>query len=210
MTDETVENGTESIVSSNVETSPEIGELAKALAIAQGQLTGALKSAENPFFESKYADLAAVLEAAKPLHDNGLAIIQVPLEDDRGVALTTILAHSSGQWIRGKYRMRPEKNTPQAIGSCLTYLRRYAYSAFGGIAQKDDDGEGAMNRTVTPTVKVDNKTKKAVYEQTLACLDDADEHGLREVWHGFSQDEKVILWGMFNSQQRSTIKKMMG
>jgi len=58
-------------------------------------------------------------------------------------------------------------------------------------------------------VKLPNDVKNQVHEQSLSCLEKGDEHGLREIWHPFGADEKVVLWGMFNSQQRSSMKKLM-
>lgn len=128
--------------------SAEIGELAAALAAAQGEITGALKDSKNPFFKSSYADLASCWEACRgPLSKNGLAVIQTPLESDNGVKLKTMLAHKSGQWIRGTLCMTPTKSDPQGIGSCLTYARRYALAAIVGLSQIDDDANQASGKS---------------------------------------------------------------
>lgn len=128
--------------------SENIAELSKALAIAQGKITGALKDSANPFYKSKYADLAACWDACRgPLSENGLAVIQTTDVDDQGITLFTTLGHSSGQWIRGRLRMIPKDSTPQAAGSTLTYARRYALAAIVGIAQVDDDANEASGKT---------------------------------------------------------------
>ena len=62
--------------------SAEIGELAGSLAKAQSEMGAALKSSDNPYFKSSYADLAAVIDAARPLTDHGLSISQMPVGDD--------------------------------------------------------------------------------------------------------------------------------
>ncbi len=127
--------------------SDQINELASALAKAQGRITGALKDSENPFFKSKYADLAAVWDACREaLSQNGLAVIQTTGMDEFGLNLETTLAHSSGQWIKGILPIRPIKNDPQGIGSAITYARRYALAALVGVAQVDDDGNAASQR----------------------------------------------------------------
>lgn len=145
---ETIPIQTESV---NTDMSPLINELAGALAKAQGQMEGAKKDMANPFFKSKYADLASVWEAArKPLSDNGLAVIQTTNGDCEVVTVITTLFHSSGQWIRGTLKMRPSKLDPQGIGSCLTYARRYALAAMVGIAPEDDDGNAASQKNGTP------------------------------------------------------------
>jgi hypothetical protein len=125
--------------------SPSLGALAGALAKAQGEIKGAAKDSENPFFKSRYADLASVWDACrKPLADNKLAVIQLPKADNDGVTVTTILAHESGEWISEALTLPLKDQTPQAVGSALTYARRYGLSAVVGIAPEDDDAEGAM------------------------------------------------------------------
>ena len=130
-----------------MEKSAEINELASALSKAQGVIVPASKDADNPFFHSKYADLASVWEVARePLYRNGLAIIQLPSADGNIVTLETIIVHSSGQFISSKLTMIAKDASPQAIGSCITYLRRYALSSVVGIASEiDDDGNSATN-----------------------------------------------------------------
>ena len=123
-------------------------ELYAALAKAQGQIRGAVKDSTNPHFKSSYADLASVWEACrKALSDNGLCIIQQPVAAPAGfVALETTLGHSSGESVTSRFSMPvAQANNAQAIGSALTYARRYALSAFVGIAPEDDDGNGATN-----------------------------------------------------------------
>lgn len=119
------------------EQSAEIGELAAALAVAQGEITGALKDSANPFFKSKYADLASVWDACRAsLSKNGLAVIQSAGTNNDGAAvITTTLAHKSGQWIRGSIALMPVKSDPQGMGSALTYARRYALAAMVGVAR---------------------------------------------------------------------------
>lgn len=128
-------------------TSENINELAGALAKAQGAMGGALKDSANPFFKSKYADLESVWSACrKALSDNGLAVIQTESATDSGVAITTMLAHSSGQWIRDTLSLQPKDMSPQGMGSAITYGRRYALASIAGVYQTDDDAEAAHGR----------------------------------------------------------------
>lgn len=123
-------------------------ELAAALAKAQGEMEGAKKDTANPFHKSKYADLASVWEAIRgPLSANGLSVVQLVTEAPAGfVGLTTILMHSSGQQVSSTFHMPVKDATnPQAVGSALTYARRYALSALVGVAPEDDDGNLATN-----------------------------------------------------------------
>lgn len=112
-------------------------------------MKSAAKSKENPFFKSHYADLPAVWEACRDaLTKNGLAVIQTPQFEGESVWLETTLVHSSGQWMRSRYPVKPAKNDPQGVGSAITYCRRYALMAMVGVvADDDDDGEAAVGRT---------------------------------------------------------------
>lgn len=128
--------------------SESIGKLVEALSKVQGSLPPVTKSSDNPFFKSKYADLASVWDACRgPLAENGLAVIQVcvPTSAPNKLALKTILAHSSGEWISGVIEMTPVKQDPQAAGSAITYARRYGLQAIVGIAPEDDDGNEASH-----------------------------------------------------------------
>lgn len=174
-----------------METSPEIGELAKALCKAQALLEDAKKSSDNPFFKSKYADLTEVWNTCrKPLTDNGLSVVQGSSDYGPHAGLTTIttmLLHESGQWISSQLMMPLPKNDPQGVGSAITYGRRYELSAMVGICPEDDDAEGAMpKRTDPPKKKVSQPSPgtadgiprksdiKAVVEVTLNSIEIAD------------------------------------
>lgn len=132
--------------------SNEIGELAAALATAQGTFTFAAKdstAAMGNAGKRKYADLQSVLEAVREgLTANGIAVIQAPMPADNGIKLRTTLAHKSGQWMASELCLPQDKmGGVQGMGSALTYARRYALAAMVGIAQDDDDGETAMQES---------------------------------------------------------------
>lgn len=121
--------------------SESINELAGALAKAQSNIRSAAKDSINPHFKTRYADLASVWEACREqLSSNGIAVVQAPATGERGLVLLTTLMHSSGQWIDGEYPVKPIKDDPQALGSALTYARRYSLSSMVGVAPDDDDG----------------------------------------------------------------------
>jgi len=158
--------------------------LAAALGKAQSAIVGAVKDSTNPFYNSRYADLASVWDACRgPLTQNGLAIVQTPATefgtDARWetvtarngekrnvlvvmthVSVTTTLLHTSGEWCSGTVAAMLPNGDPQAVGSAITYLRRYGLSAMIGIPQIDDDA----NATVAPTTE----TRKATPEQLPA------------------------------------------
>lgn len=132
--------------------SPSIGKLVEALAKAQLQFTAVLKDSDNPAYRSKYADLATVIDATRPfLAAEGLTIVQMPHArfseaDAKELTLTTLLAHSSGEWISSDLTlpaMMRERFDAQSVGSAITYARRYALAAITGVAQEDDDGNKA-------------------------------------------------------------------
>ena len=130
----------------SVYASTTLGELAKALSAMQSELEPARKEAVNPHFRSRYADLAACLEAVRgPLAKHGLAISQhAGLEGDV-VTLTTLLLHTSGEFLQSTAGVRLAKHDAPSVGSALTYLRRYALSAVVGLStEADDDGAAAM------------------------------------------------------------------
>lgn len=119
----------------------EMKEFAISLAKVQAKLMGAKKDTANPFFKSMYADLASVWEACrKPLTDEGFSVVQIPeVLDGKKVRVTTILLHKSGHSLQGQLTIPVEKENPQAIGSAITYARRYSLSAMVGVAPDDDD-----------------------------------------------------------------------
>lgn len=133
-----------------METSQQINEIATALAKAQADIKGASKDSTNPHFKAKYADLSSIWDACRaPLSKNGIAVIQSPATSDGQVSITTLLAHSSGQWIKDSVAVTPVKADAQGIGSAVTYLRRYSLAAMVGVAPEDDDAESAQGRNGT-------------------------------------------------------------
>lgn len=121
--------------------SESIKEIAPALAKFQSEVTNPANTAENPFFKSKYSPLNEILNLVRPLlSKHGLSVIQMPSGDGQEVIITTLLMHSSGEWIEScPLKMKPAKNDPQGIGSAITYGRRYALTAILGISSEDDD-----------------------------------------------------------------------
>lgn len=139
--------------------SESIGELAAALVKVQSKLKPAHKSAENPFYKSKYADLTSVWDSCRDLlAENGLAVVQTTDYTENGsVAVESILVHTSGEFIGGVLELPVSKHDAQGVGSAITYGRRYGLAALVGIvADEDDDG----NRAVESVEKVAKETKR--------------------------------------------------
>lgn len=116
-----------------------------AFVAAQKAFAPALKTSSNPHFKSKYADLAACVEAVlDALHANDIGIMQPTYEDATGVTVSTLFLHTSGESMDGgKLHVPAAKQDPQGYGSALTYARRYSLMAACGIAPEDDDGNAA-------------------------------------------------------------------
>src|SRR5262249_55019479 len=123
-------------------TSPDINELATAMAKAQSLLKPAVKDAVNPAYRSKYADLTGVWEACREaLTQCGLAVWQDVVNTHRlhvcaecgknfvdagGISVLTRIAHSSGQWVEfGPLTVPLAKQDAHGVGSATSYAKRY-------------------------------------------------------------------------------------
>ena len=132
--------------------SESIACLAAALAKAQAELTNPDKSlvatirpngpgeAERSF---RYAPLSSGLDIVrKTLGQHEIATVQTTAIDQTAgiINLTTVLAHSSGEWIASDWPVCAvsETATPHRMGAALTYARRYALFTLVGIAGEDD------------------------------------------------------------------------
>lgn len=163
--------------------SEQIGELVAALAKAQSEFTAAVKDSENPYYNSKYADLNAVINAVRPaLNKNGIAMMH-NLESDleRQVAIVTVGLYCGEQFMeieveapatgKGKKDVddtrAPTRFDVQTIGAAWTYLRRYSLQAICGLASEDDDGNALQGsnkpipRRLTPAQAVSRENRSA-------------------------------------------------
>jgi len=131
--------------------SESIAALAGALSKARADFKAVIKAAENPYFKSNYADLSTLIDATKDgLSKNGLCLIQSPgkITETNRVSITSLLIHSSGEWLEDDLEMPVTKADAQGLGSAITYGRRYAYQSILNIAgEDDDDGNAAVGRT---------------------------------------------------------------
>lgn len=131
-----------------MKTSESIVNITKALLTAQKKMEAAVKGSKNPYFKSSYADYNSVLEASKgPLNEVGVVILQPHVTNERGTFVETILLHESGEFIISETKVSVAKeNDPQALGSAITYARRYGLQSLVSLPAEDDDGEKAMSR----------------------------------------------------------------
>lgn len=149
-------------------TSETLTKLLPAFVKAKKAFKPALKDSTNPAFKSKYASLDSVLEACdEALAANDLIVIQPP-ETETTLVIKTRLYHSSGEWIETTLSMPTVASTPQAVGSAVTYGRRYAYMGLMGIAPADDDdGNAGSGKGEAPQQSQDNRHKIA--QQAVAA-----------------------------------------
>lgn len=132
-----------------------LGQLALALSKAQGEMGSAIKDSTNPFFKSRYTSRAAVRAAYTPaLSKHELAFLQPAKTIGRSVIITSLLVHSSGEFIEETMVWTAKDDSPQAVGSALTYGLRYGAVAMTGVAAEDDDGEATSTHS-PPGVKHD-------------------------------------------------------
>lgn len=182
----------------NTRSSTTVGEIAKALCKAQAELLAVKKDKQG--YGYKYADLASCLEAIRePFSKNGLAISQLPQPSDgNSLVLDTLLLHESGEYIVSSITVmipKPEQETGdrskkarlnpcQAMGSALTYARRYALAAIVGLAQEDDDAAGAYPSVVKvekdDSCEVLTKLKELCRQENISVKAFASYFGLNQ------------------------------
>src|ERR1700720_938060 len=155
--------------------SPSIAALATALAKAQIELTNPEKSligtiepqrGQGGARQFRYAPLSSGLEIVrKTLGQHEIATVQTTAIDQAAgiVNLTTVLAHSSGEWIASDWPVCPiaETERPHRMGAALTYARRYALFTLVGIAGEDDLDAPDLIGTVPQTEKAELQPLRA-------------------------------------------------
>lgn len=160
-----------------MKTSENVAEIAKALGTFQQEVKQPEKDGDNPHFKSKYVTLDGTVKA---IHDcapkHGLSYTQMPVSNESGVGVVTVIFHTSGQFIEFDPFILPlEKKTAQGVGSATTYARRYSLSAaFGIVSDLDDDGNEATDNAPKP--KLANDKQLNLIKKLLG--DVADNQGI--------------------------------
>lgn len=173
-----------------MKTSTDTDKIIPAYIKAEHTVGSVKKTASNPHFKSKYADLEAVMEAcSEALEKNGLAIWQSVTEE--GDRLITRLYHTSGQWMEGYTPLIIAKNDMQGLGSAYTYARRYGLMAMMGIAPEDDDGNAAKAIPL-PIKKAETKVEAMHVEEAKAILSEAKK----------ISDARELEWFLKKNAQR--------
>lgn len=143
--------------------SESIANIAQALSDFQGEVSNPKQTADNPFFKSSYSPLSEVINTIRPiLAKHGLSVLQAPSGDGERIIVTTLLMHSSGEWIEGDpLILKADKVTAQGAGSAISYGRRYALSAVLGIAsEEEDDGNHASDNSGQGKSEQQKKTQQ--------------------------------------------------
>ncbi len=184
--------------------SDSISNIAEALAKAQGAIDDASKGSKNPYFNSKYADLAAVRSAIRePLAVNDIAIVQLPRSLSGEVEVETMLVHKSGEFISETLRLPVGKWDAHGIGSAITYARRYGLMAILGIAAEDDDGNAAVEKTFV-TVAGGGGSGKATSSAEATSIATKGSKELQKFWNGLSEYDR----NSFSADQRKELKQI--
>lgn len=191
-----------------MKTSESIKNIAAALCKAQAEMKGAKMDAANPFFNSKYANLAEVIRAvSEPFANNSLSFVQSPGFVDGMISVTTRIIHVSGEWIEGETILPPTKNDAQGYGSAITYGKRYGLQAMAGVPSVDDDGNAAV---------VANLDYERLHETAAHIIDyiaNEDHHGVAELWMELDKEEMEYLWkaktkgGFFTMDEKAFIRQ---
>jgi hypothetical protein len=180
-----------------------------AMFAVQTGMKAALKDAKNPAFKSTYADLGSVWEACRDaLKAAKVLVSQDVTSDDCGVSISTRFTHESTQWMEfGPLYIPLAKKDAQAVGSAVSYGRRYSLSAALGVIAEDDDGQAAVASAPAPQPRYEAKpatngkavakAADAVPERKLVAVITADQR------KQLQKDAEVAGWSV------EEVKKML-
>ena len=132
-----------------MKTSETIKNIAVAMAKVTAEIQNPLKNQNG--YGYKYATLDSILEKVRPiLAKNGLSILQSQEIQESSVVVTTLLMHTSGEWIETRaeapFTTLKGMNDYQSLGAGITYLRRYAISSLLNIASEEDTDANATSK----------------------------------------------------------------
>lgn len=150
--------------------SESIVNLAKALLKFQANVPNIPRDAANPFHKSKYASLTNILNGIhEGLNAVGLVVMQNPSSNGEAIQLSTMIIHAeTGEFMESEFSMIPVKKDPQGIGSCLTYMRRYALAAILKLnVDDDDDGNGASGISASKKANIPPITPLPLIKKNL-------------------------------------------
>lgn len=174
-----------------------IKELAGALCKAQAEMPAAPFNSTNPFLKNRYADLGSIIKTAQPiLAKHGLSVSQMAIGTGDEIGVTTILMHSSGEYLASTITMKAGeekgKSDAQVAGSVISYLRRYSLASILGMYADEDNDGNQPSKPAQPQAKATppaNPLKAAAEAATKANGDAPTEKALAEWASLLSQAE---------------------
>lgn len=150
------------------------------LHLAKQEIGKINKSADNPFFKSKYADLNTILDVVEPiLHKYNLLLLQ-PIQD--GCVQSIVIDIETGEEFISEIKL-PEINDPQKLGGCISYFRRYSLQSLLSLSMQDDDAnEATKHVNKKPTMPTERFEKALTAIQNgVAKVSDLNQFELTEV-----------------------------
>lgn len=200
---------------SPIRTSPTLAKLATALAKAQGEMPIAGKRSDNPFFRSRYADLASIREAIRePLSKYGISFMQMPSIQVEGQpefeqrttksgdvrlvvkAMTKVTVVTrimfEDEWVESELFALIPTADPQSIGSAETYLRRYGLAPMVGVVAGDDDDDGNAASPPAPSRPVAAPVEPDGYQDWLTDLYAVADNGTLALENAWRQSQPYL------------------
>jgi hypothetical protein len=190
-------------------------EIIGALLEFHKNVEGIPRDGENPFHNSRYATLAGILNIVRPLlATQGLVLVQGLVlaqgtrhDPNNEVCIETHLYHTSGESMTTVVALSPRDRSPQAVGSAITYGRRYGILALLCLATEDDDGNAASappqkkrgeQVQVKPPHNPSTNRHNAAVRRVHALIAKAKEGGspippLPEGWENLPMDDIVEI-----------------
>ena len=179
--------------------------LAKSLWIFREKIVWIEKEADNPFYKSKYADLASVLEWIKePMKVAGLAITHSPRHSETGYNLvSTLIDIESGESVTAEFPIFWQK--PQEVWSSISYARRYNILALLDIPTLDDDDGNKANDTKKVEAK---KVYTPSGSTTTAWFNKPQFEQCIQAWNAYSK-EAIEQWATDNGYKIGSPSRAM-
>jgi len=173
------------------------------------------KGQKNTFGNYNYRSCEDIVEAVKPLlHEHGAHLLLWDSLENIGdryyvKATAGITYKDTAIQVTAFAREAESKkgmDESQITGAASSYARKYALN---GLFAIDDTKDADTQDNRNPTTKIDQKAKKEFHTQMLEAIHEGSETKVKELWSEWDADEKVVLWGLFNSQERKTMKELM-
>jgi hypothetical protein len=140
----------------------------KALYEAKKEIGSIKKDQKNPFFKKNYADINSIIDQVEPiLEKHGLLLLQ-PITDEKVISI--IYHVESGESLSSEMKLTGSNN-PQAVGSEITYFRRYTLQSCLALMAFDDDANMASGRTTPPAQPMPVQQKPASDAQVKMAKD---------------------------------------